>query len=148
MEDKCLRHKKYITSDRITDPKILAEMIGDLHYEFLFKVLKQLHLKLRNDGLNDKNDDRPKLGEALLKAADGCFMLYQNIGRAWVISESYMKQEPDPSSLEAIEFADWIRTSEWTVNNMEQWFSYKDSDDRKTTEQLYQIFKNQKDENS
>lgn len=52
----CSQHKKEVAG--ISDMKVLAEMQGDLHYETMAQLFKELGDKLASDGLKDKYSHR------------------------------------------------------------------------------------------
>lgn len=84
----CLDHKKEVAG--ISDMKLLAEMIGDLHYETLSELLYQLNAKLHNDGAKDMIAGRYQLGYALFEAADSCMEAKKAILKSWEISKPFM----------------------------------------------------------
>ena len=86
----CSKHKKEVAG--ISDMKELAEMIGDLHYETLQELLKQLAFKLSRDAGNDMEEGRMKLGIALLDASLNTLKVFRSIEQAWQISKPFMNQ--------------------------------------------------------
>ena len=86
--DNCGKHKKEVAG--ISDMKVLAEMIGDLHYETLAELLKQLSEKLGNDGINDGEWGRRHLSNVLCYAAGDLHNAAKNIQSAWQISKPFM----------------------------------------------------------
>ena len=84
----CQQHKKEVAG--ITDMKVLAEMISDLHYEQLNEFLKMLEVKLYIDGSNDIKKGRKKLGKALQKASNKIEDAAEFIRQAWEISKPFM----------------------------------------------------------
>jgi hypothetical protein len=85
----CSRHKKEVAG--VTDMKLLADMIGDLHYESLEEMLSELVLKLIADSYNDWKGERKQLSNCLENAASYIGMARREISKAWKISEPYMK---------------------------------------------------------
>lgn len=85
----CSQHKKEVAG--ISDMKLLAEMIGDLHYETLANLLHHLVLKFRKDGIRDIDADKLDLGDILLQSSGDCFSLAKKIQKAWKISKKFMK---------------------------------------------------------
>ena len=86
----CSQHKKDIAG--ISDMKVLAEMIGDLHYEPFAELLKHLELKLWKDGQKDINNGREKIGNILLDASWCIDEASQFIESAWQISRPFMEK--------------------------------------------------------
>lgn len=84
----CSNHKKEVAG--VTDMKILAEMIGDLHYETLKDLLFRLSTKLYRDGLKDKDGNRSRLSYELTAASDNMQAAAENIKEAWQISKPFM----------------------------------------------------------
>src|SRR5580765_1792808 len=85
----CSNHKKDVAG--ISDMKVLAEMIGDLHYGRLTELLYQLNAKLHNDGAKDMMAGRYHLAYALFEAADNCMEVKKAILKAWQISKPFME---------------------------------------------------------
>lgn len=85
----CLNHKKELFGQ--TDMKIVAEAIGDLHYETLQELLGRLATKLYTDGLQDRMNGREKLGRNLNDAADEISFAAYYVKEAWQISKPFMK---------------------------------------------------------
>jgi hypothetical protein len=88
----CSQHKKDVAG--ITDMKIVAEMIGDLHYETLSKLLGHLANKIEMDAWNDTKSGRANLGRALYDGAVYLKNARLFIGKAWEISKPFMGQPP------------------------------------------------------
>lgn len=86
-----MEHKKDIVG--ISDMKVLAQMIGDLHYETLEELLYRLATKLYLDGLKDRSNDRHKLGYALTDASDHMSKSASFIATAWKISKPFMNEK-------------------------------------------------------
>lgn len=84
----CANHKKDIAG--IDNMKVLAEMIGDLHYETLTDLFGWLHAKIRKDGMKDLVAGREMIGNSLLKAADLLNNVRYFINEAWEISKPFM----------------------------------------------------------
>lgn len=88
MSDNCSGHKKEVAG--ISDMKVLAEMIGDLHYDSLFGLLEALYMKLDSDAKKDKEAKRPILASYLINASSWICMASENIKEAYEISKPYM----------------------------------------------------------
>jgi hypothetical protein len=86
----CNRHKKDIAG--ITDMHILAEMVGDLHYQTLSEFLMSLAAKISADANKDKNGGRTKLAKELSESADNIYAAEQKILNAWYICKPYMNE--------------------------------------------------------
>ena len=86
----CKKHKKEVAG--ISDMKILAEMIGDLHYETLAELLAKLNQRIWEDSLKDRKEGRIKLAKELYRAASSLADAYNHIYDAWQISKPYMKE--------------------------------------------------------
>lgn len=84
----CSQHKKEVAG--IGDMKKLAEMIGDLHYEALSKLLSELQTKLYNDGIKDLRIGRRKLGHSLHRASKWIYEASNDIESAWNICKPFM----------------------------------------------------------
>jgi hypothetical protein len=84
----CSKHKKDIAG--IHDMKVLAAMIGDLHYESLSELLKELCEKLYEDGAKDRKSDRVKLGFTLQNASLHISRAQMAIHEAYLISKPFM----------------------------------------------------------
>jgi hypothetical protein len=93
-EPDCSRHKKEIAG--ISDMKVLAEMIGDLHYETLAQLLRHLSLKLENDSEKDTAAGRKGLGSRLWSANRDIYEAAININKAWQISKPFMTDKNHP----------------------------------------------------
>lgn len=90
--DNCSQHKKSVAG--IEDMKVLAEMIGDLHYESLVALLGRLSIKLYKDGLKDRGGERDQLGYALCDASNNVAAAAVDINKAWQISKPFMNRTP------------------------------------------------------
>lgn len=86
----CSKHKKEVAG--ISDMKVLAEMIGDLHYETMQDLFLQVSLKLAGDAGKDCNEGRTKLGIEILDAAIGVLKSHQSVKKAWQISKPFMEK--------------------------------------------------------
>jgi hypothetical protein len=84
----CSNHKKEVAG--ITDMKILAEMVGDLHYEALQEFVGRLGIKLYRDCISDRAAGRTELGYALLDASEKLTEAGYFISKAWKISKPFM----------------------------------------------------------
>lgn len=85
----CSNHKKDVAG--ISDMKVLAEMIGDLHYETLASMMKNLYDKLWKDGQKDIKEGRTEIGNQLLDASFCADEVRFHIEQAWQISKPFMK---------------------------------------------------------
>jgi len=87
----CSQHKKDIAG--ISDMKVLAEMIADLHYETLARLLNQLTLEINEDGTNDYNSGRMTLGGLLIECGENLSSAANCMEAAWQISKRFMKDK-------------------------------------------------------
>lgn len=85
----CSNHKKDIAG--ISDMRVLAEMIGDLHYQTLTELLSGLEKKLYEDGVRDRNAGKLQLAVKLQEASMYISRAEMAIGEAWQISKPFMK---------------------------------------------------------
>lgn len=90
----CLNHKKEVAG--ISDMKVLAEMIGDLHYETLAHLLYEMNIKLYRDASNDFAGNRIDLSNNLHAASNRIQEAAKYIYRAWQISKPFMTSERPP----------------------------------------------------
>jgi|ERR1700734_1710946 len=88
----CANHPKEVAG--ISDMKVLAEMIGDLHYETLEEFLLCLARKIDDDADVDFEAGRKNLGGVLYEAAVLIFDARKAIGKAWEISKPFMTDKP------------------------------------------------------
>ena len=88
VKPNCKRHLKEVAG--ITDMKVLAEMIGDLHYETLSTLLYHLSDKVYADGQKDFVNGRTKLSHFLFEAQIKIHSAHQKIEQAWKISQPFM----------------------------------------------------------
>lgn len=84
----CSQHKKDILGE--TDMKVLAEMIGDLHYESLAELFKHLSNKILKDGTNDLRKNKDRLASELYSVSGNLSEAYKGIKKAWQISKPFM----------------------------------------------------------
>lgn len=77
----CYNHKKEVCG--ISDMKVLAEMISDLHYETLAELFKQLSIKISLDGDRDFDSGKKSLGNKLISAGNEIGSAAYYINRAW-----------------------------------------------------------------
>lgn len=89
----CSTHSKEVAG--ISDMKVLAEMISDLHYETLSHFLLHLSEKICKDGVKDLNNGRKKLFIALDSAQRKLFESSLLIRDAWKISKPFMNDKTD-----------------------------------------------------
>lgn len=94
MTHDCSEHKKDIAG--ISDMKELAEMIGDLHYETLYRFLGELADKLFEDYKNDERAGRIKLSKCLDKASVYLDNAAEMMFKAYKISKPFMNPKPTP----------------------------------------------------
>lgn len=87
----CSRHKKEVAG--IVDMKVLAEAIGDLHYETLAELLSRLYDKLYTDAAMDHQAHRFSLAGKLNCAAVEIRHAGYFIEEAWKISKPFMKDK-------------------------------------------------------
>jgi hypothetical protein len=87
----CSRHSKQVAG--VSDMRLLAENIGDLHYETLQELFGRLSIKLYRDGFDDRLAGRQKLGAALNNASISLKTAASHIKEAWDISKPFMKQQ-------------------------------------------------------
>ena len=71
--------------------KELAEDIGDLKYDALADFFKLLQEKLQRDGQKDGSRGREKLARCLLTSSESLNVAIEEIEKAWVICEPFMK---------------------------------------------------------
>jgi hypothetical protein len=90
MED-CSKHKKEVAG--VSDMKVLAEMIGDLHYQSLSELLYHLSNKIYADGEKDFANGRTTLSHYLFEAQINIHLAYQKIEQAWKISKPFMNKK-------------------------------------------------------
>ncbi len=86
----CNQHKKEVCG--ITDMKVLAEMIGDLHYETLIEFFDKLSVKLHADAAKDRDKGRLLLAHSLDCLAGDMYNAKQVAEGLWQISKPFMKQ--------------------------------------------------------
>lgn len=91
----CRSHKKQVAG--ISDMKVLAEAIGDLHYEVLSDLLYRLTLKINMDAQKDLEADRFELSKRLENAAFCIRDAYIEIFAAWKISKPFMTKNKNHS---------------------------------------------------
>lgn len=85
----CNCHVKEVAG--INDMALLAEMVGDLHYETLADFLVELQCKFIRDAGKDEMAGRLKLAECLDEAAAHTNWVAAEIKNAWEISQPFMK---------------------------------------------------------
>lgn len=76
--------------------KEVAEAIGDLHYETLFVLLREVSQKLKRDSRKDFSQKRVQLSGRLKAASTYIKNAYMAISEAWQISKPYMQPRPEP----------------------------------------------------
>lgn len=87
----CENHKKEVAG--ISDMMVLAEMIGDLHYESLSKLMLELSGKFLRDSGKDFKDEKLLLAAQLAGAHNCLHQCYFNIYNAWQISKPFMEPQ-------------------------------------------------------
>jgi hypothetical protein len=90
MSNDCSQHKKEVAG--ISDMKVLAEMIGDLHYETLSHLLHHLSKKINTDAVKDYKEGRTKLSLCLDKAQRKLFESSLTMKDAFEISKPFMNK--------------------------------------------------------
>lgn len=88
----CSRHKKELFGQ--TDMKVVAEAIGDLHYETLTELLDQLSVKLFMDAAKDRAAGKKAIANILEHAASPIHEASIFIEHAWQISKPFMTSPP------------------------------------------------------
>jgi hypothetical protein len=71
----------------------LAENIGDLFYDSLSGLLKELSAKISSDGQKDHNRGRTKLAKELFTCAEHLNSASKHISKAWDICTPYVDKE-------------------------------------------------------
>jgi len=84
-----MKHPKNV--GEYTDMNKLAEDIGNLHYDTMYELLRNLAKKLGHDCLNDQSAGRQKLANELSEASNAITDAACYIGTAWEISKPFMK---------------------------------------------------------
>jgi hypothetical protein len=93
-EPDCSRHKKEIAG--ISDMKVLAEMIGDLHYEALADLFDNLSTKFFNDARKDAKAGRELLSNRLYDINYNMHHCADVARIAWKISKPFMTDKTQP----------------------------------------------------
>ena len=88
MSRDCSEHKKEVAG--ISDMKVLAEAIGDLHYETLSDLLYYLSDKFFWDGKKDFDNGRTKLSGHLFEAQMKVHSAHKSIYQAFHVSKPFM----------------------------------------------------------
>lgn len=88
----CSNHKKELFG--IGDMRVVAERISELHYEALAELMAHLGTKLYNDGQEDWEAGRKKLGHNLVSASSSIQGAHFFIDKAWQISKPFMNDKP------------------------------------------------------
>lgn len=84
----CSKHKQEIAG--ITDMRLLAEMIGDLHYGTLTQLMYNLSKKIEADAKKDHEAGREKLADALQYSGMSIFETALRIEKVWNICKPIM----------------------------------------------------------
>lgn len=87
----CSQHKRDVAG--ITDMKQLAEIIGDLHYETLAELFKELSKKFHRDSRKDWKHKRIQLSIRLKDASISTKSTFVSINQLWDISKPFMNHE-------------------------------------------------------
>jgi len=95
IQPDCAKHKKDVAG--IADMKVLAEMIGDLHYETLAELMTHLTDKLEDDCIRDKRAGRVDLATVLYEASKYIRFARFKISQAWNISKPFMNNKTTTS---------------------------------------------------
>ncbi len=85
----CENHKKEIAG--ITDMKVLAEMIENLHYESQADFLNHYCALTKERSINDRKEWKPRLANFLDAASNNLGFAAEQIKGAWQISKPFMK---------------------------------------------------------
>jgi hypothetical protein len=85
----CSKHKRIEKKDL----KMIAEDIGDLHYESLYKFLGFLGEKLDKDATKDQTGGRTQLANKLFEASELTHQAGDWIHEAWDICKPYMEKK-------------------------------------------------------
>lgn len=83
-------HKKEI-DNYDGDLNQLVDDIGDLHYKTLTKFLFDLSLKIKNDSIKDRKNNRKKLSVFLSESSLSLHDAGNHMKNAWEISKPFMK---------------------------------------------------------
>ena len=89
----CSAHKKEVAG--ISDMRLLAEMIGDLHYETLAELLNMMAEKFFLDADKDKQNGRDELYKCLLWIYYGIHKASYGAERAWKVCKPFMTLKED-----------------------------------------------------
>jgi hypothetical protein len=106
-EPDCSRHKKEIAG--ISDMKVLAEMIGDMHYETLAELFNNLQEKLSKDALKDKIAGRKRIAAAINEAAYCLSRAKSFISDAWQISKPFMNDKTQSKGQQTYKNDKWFK---------------------------------------
>lgn len=87
----CENHKKEVAG--ITDMKLLAEMIGDLHYEAMGELFVHLAEKYQTDRFRNIEIGHDNEATCLLWMHYAAAKLSTGAERAWKISKPFMKEK-------------------------------------------------------
>ena len=87
----CSKHLRTVAG--VGDMKLLAEMVGDLHYATLEEFFTHLCDKLMQDSMKDNNAGREQLAEKLIEASCSISHAEHCIKQAWQISKPYMEDK-------------------------------------------------------
>lgn len=90
----CSRHSKQVAG--ISDMKLLAENIGDLHYETLAELFHELQEKFDRDYQRDSKAGYAQLAMCLWDASIDCGSVSLYIKNAWRISKTFMTKPSQP----------------------------------------------------
>lgn len=85
----CAAHETNLCG--IEDMELMAEKIGNLHYQTLFNLLYYLYKKIDADAEKDNASGREKLAAALQYAGMGLFEAALRMEKVWNVSKPYMR---------------------------------------------------------
>jgi len=117
----CSNHRKDLFGR--SDMKVVAEAIGDLHYEAMVELFDNLTLKFRKDGIKDIDGERVDIGDILLQSSGITFRLAKKIRVAWKISKPFMRPPIPPAeektdAVELIEILESAMTDFGEAHNL------------------------------
>lgn len=87
----CSNHKKEVAG--VSDMKVLAEMIGNLHYETLAELFQHLSKKIFQGAEKDAKAKRLALSSILYDLNYELNVCHRLADRAWKISKPFMSQD-------------------------------------------------------
>lgn len=84
----CENHLKSVAG--ISDMKVLAEQISELHYETLVTLFDELRVKFYADAAKDSEGGREKLSVAIVRMSFNMEWARNNASKAWEVSKPFM----------------------------------------------------------